>query len=419
MWVQWRWNDRGPPSLLLSNKFKGHGQHESPNHRLGELLVSAGILRADKLPEALQLSKTTGSPIGRVLVMLSCVDQADVDAALQIQRMIRDSQISPDFGIQALHESSDSKTPIMEVLTTFGHSKEYVIRNALGELLVEAGMMTRQALTEAIRISTLSGMPLGKYLSVTGNISTPVLFEALNAQVEIRDRRISRDQAVQKVKETSIRRTAISQNVAGSSTTTTGSQVQKEEIKLGELLCLAEVISETDVLSAIEVGLFRQQPIGQVLVDSNMIPNFLIQPAIELQNMVKRKDLRPTQAAQALMFVHKEHVSVQDALRQLGLGTKKLDGWKEALELLGTSGLIGQTAVKTLIDMAEKRKGEEVKTLLDSGLVDELLFQSAVRCNSLLQAKKLRKDQAIIALHYCLRSRTGLDDALSDLSYSV
>jgi hypothetical protein len=401
--------------LLLSNKFKGHGQSESTPHRLGELLVSAGILRADKLPEALQLSKKTGSPIGRVLVMLSCVAQADVDAALQIQRMIRDSQISPDFGIQALHDASEEKKPIADVLASFGHSKEYIIRNALGELLVDAGLMTRQSLTEAIRISTQAGMPLGKYLSVTGAIPMPVLFEALNAQVAMRDQKLSRDQAIQQVKEAKVKRTAITQSVAG----TSHSGAQKTEIKLGELLCLADVISEADVLCAVELGLFRQQPIGQVLVDQNLIPQSLVGPAIELQNLVKRKDLRPTQAAQALMYVHREHVTVQEALRQLGLGTKRIEGWKEALELLRVSGLLGEHTVRTLTDLAEKRKGEEGKALLDSGLLDELIFQAAVRCHNLLQAKKLRKDQAVIALHYCMRSRTGLDDALTDLSYTV
>jgi hypothetical protein len=148
--------------------------------------------------------------------------------------------------------------------------------------------MTRQALAEAIRVSTHAGMPLGKYLSVTGNISTPVLFEALNAQVALRDKTISRDQAIQRVKEASIKRTAIGQSVV----TVSQSNQQKTEIKLGELLCMAEVISEADVLSAIEVGLFRQQPIGQVLVDSNVIPEFLIGPAIELQIFARCKPLR-------------------------------------------------------------------------------------------------------------------------------
>jgi hypothetical protein len=405
------------PALLLNQFNKGNDANESqPTHRLGDLLVSAGLLRADKLPEALQLSKKTGSPIGRVLVMLSCVEQADVDAALQIQAMIRNSQISPDFGVQALHDSSSSKTPLLDIIETFGPAKEYIIRNPLGELILDAGMMTRQQLTEAIRVSTLSGMPLGKYLSISGAISTPILFEALNAQVAIRDGTVTREQAIAKVKEASFKRTAIAKSVL---TTTGGHGSAKAEIKLGELLCLADIISEADVLSAVEVGLFKQQPIGQVLVDSNVIPPGLVGPAIELQNMVKRKDLRSTQAAQALMFVHKERVSVPEALRQLGLGTKKIEGWKEALELLRMSGLLGQHTVKTLTELAERRKGEEAKALLDSGLLDELLFQAAVRCNALLQAGKLRKDQAVIALHYCMRSRSGLDDALTNLSYQV
>lgn len=404
--------------MLLSNRFKGYGQNnQSPSHRLGELLVGAGILRADKLPEALQLSKKTGSPLGRVLVMLSCVEQADVDAALHIQRMIRDSQISPDFGVQALQEASGSKRPITQVLTDAGHSKEYVIRNALGEMLVEAGMLTRPALTEAIRVSTLSGMPLGKYLSVTGVISTPVLFEALNMQVAMRDQKVSRDQAIHRLKEASIRRTAISNSVVSPQTTLGGSP--KEEVRFGELLCMAEIISESDILSAVELGLFRQQPVGQVLVENNMIPEFLVGPSIELQNMVKRKELRSIQAAQALVLIHKKRITLEAAIRELGIGTKNVDGWKESLELLKQAGLLGEHTLRTLLDLAEKHKSDPIKAMIDSGLLDELLFQAAVRCHTLLTQKRLRKDQAVIALHYCMRSRSSLDDALSDLSYTV
>lgn len=401
--------------MLLGDRFKGHGQNNQfPQHRLGELLIEAGILRAEKLPEALQLSKKTGSPLGRVLVMLSCVDQSEVDAALHIQRMIRDSQISPDFGVGALHEASQSRRPITEVLASSGHSKEYIIRNALGELLVEAGMLTRQALTEAIRISTTAGMPLGKYLSVTGIISTPVLFEALNMQVAMRDQNISRDQAIMRLKEASIKRTAIANSVISQSM-----GGQKTEVRFGELLCMAEIISESDSLSAVEIGLFRQQPVGRVLVESNLIPEYLVGPAIELQNMVKRKDMRPIQAAQALVLVHKKRCTVAEAIRELGVGTRRIEGWKEALDLLKQAGLLGEHTVRTLIELAEKRKDEPGKALLDSGLLDELLFQSALRCNILLSQKRLRKDQAVIALHYCLRSRTSLDDALNDLSYTV
>lgn len=345
--------------------------------------------------------------------MLSCVDQADVDAALHIQRMIRDTMISPDFGVQALQEASGSRRPITEVLSEAGHSKEYVIRNALGELLVDAGMCTRSALTEAIRISTQAGMPLGKYLSITGVISTPVLFEALNVQVAMRDHKISRDQAIQRLKEASIRRTAIANSVVSQS----HGSAQKNDLRFGELLCMAEIISEADVLSAVELGLFRQQPVGRILVEGNLIPESLLGPAVELQTMVKNKEVRPMQAAQALMLVHRKHIPLKQAIQELGIGSKTIINWKEALELLKQSGLLGEHTVRTLNELAEKGKTDPVKTMLDSGFLDELLFQAAVRCNMLLQQKRLRKDQAVIALHYCMRSRTSLDDALQDLSY--
>ncbi len=403
-------------SLLLSNRSKGYGDgRSSQSHRLGELLISAGILRADKLPEALQVAKKTGAPIGRVLVMFGGLKEADIDAALEIQRLIRNATIAADLGIQALHEASSDGTPVEETLQKSGYARDYVVRNALGELLVSAGMLTRPQLTEAIRMSTQVGMTLGKYLSLTGAIATPVLFAALNAQVAVRDKKISRDQAILQLKEAAIKRTAISVSVVSQSH---GNSQGRSDIRLGELLSLAQIISENDILSAVEMGLFKEQPVGKVLVESRLIPDSLIEPAVQLQEMVHKRELRPAQAAEVLLQVHRRSLTLEQSLSELGLHKKKIDGWREALELLKSAGLLGDHNFRALVDRAEAAPDDVARAIEESQIVDELIFQAALRCQRLLKEKRLRFEQAVIALHYCQRSRSNLDEALSDLAFS-
>jgi hypothetical protein len=399
--------------VLISNQPRGQGDNRSqPSNRLGELLIAAGILQADRLSEALTLAQKTGSQIGQVLVMFGCVSQSELEAALQIQQLIRRSSIAPDFGVQMLHESAGGR-PIAEILAQAGHSREYIIRNELGELFLAAGMLTQPALAEAIRTSTQVGMPLGKYLALTGVITSPVLFEALNLQVAIRDKKMSKEQAVFRLKETLIRRTAIGTSVAAPPPAP-----QRQELRLGELLTMAQIISESDVLHAIELGLFNNQPIGKVLVEAKLIPDSLINPALELQNLVKKGELRPAQAAEVLMYIRQHGVSITQAVQGLGLGRKTVDGWKEALDLLKAAGLLSEANFRDVVALCQKNRNDIGRAITDCQLIDELLFQSAVRCVLLVRQQKLQQPQAVIALHYCLRSRSNLDEALQDLSFS-
>lgn len=396
---------------MLNRPRTGDARGAQP-HRIGELLVAAGILNAEKLPEALELAKKTGVPIGRVLVMFGSVKQQDVDSALQIQRLIREATVSPDFGITALTSAHGESVGVEEVLR---RSKDYVIKNPLGELLVEAGMITRQQLNESIRTATHSNMPLGKFLSLTGMIGTPVLFAGLNAQLSLRDKKISRQEAIDQIKAASLARKALPNALLSS---THGNAQAKVDVKLGELLTMAELISETDALAAIELGLFKNKPIGQVLVEHKLIHESLIRPALQLQKMVQAKELRPSQAAEVLMCVHKKHCTLEQAAKELGLNTT-MDGWKEALDLLKMSGLLSDMHHRLAVSAVNMKPHDVRGALSSTGAIDELLFQAAMRCQFLMANQKMRLEQAIIALHYCARSRTNLDEAIKELSWSV
>lgn len=397
---------------MLNRPRSGDARGAQP-HRIGELLVAAGILNAEKLPEALELAKKTGVPIGRVLVMFGSVKQQDVDSALQVQRLIREATVSPDFGITALTDAHGESVNVEDVLR---RSKDYVIKNPFGELLVEAGMITRAQLTESIRTATYASMPLGKYLSLTGLIGTPVLFAGLNAQMNLRDKKMTKQAAIEQIIAASLARKALPNTLLPS---THGNAQAKADVKLGELLTMAEIISETDVLAAIELGLFKNKPVGQVLVEHKLIHESLIRPALQLQKMVHAKELRPTQAAELLMHVHKNHTTIEQAAKELGLGSTTLDGWKEALDLLKTSGLLSDIHYRLLVSAVNTRPHDIRNALMSTGAIDELLFQAAMRCQFLMSEQKMRLEQSVIALHYCARSRTNLDEAIKELSWKV
>jgi hypothetical protein len=69
---------------------------DSPK-RLGFYLLEAGAVSPSQLKEALVAQRTTGAPLGAVLVSQGAIDQGLLDTMLSIQRMERISQLSPEL----------------------------------------------------------------------------------------------------------------------------------------------------------------------------------------------------------------------------------------------------------------------------------------------------------------------------------
>ena len=61
---------------------------QSVKFRLGELLLSAGIISPDVLSHGLSIARRAAMPIGRVLIMSGHVSDLDIDCAVQTQNSI-------------------------------------------------------------------------------------------------------------------------------------------------------------------------------------------------------------------------------------------------------------------------------------------------------------------------------------------
>lgn len=75
----------------------------------------------------------------------------------------------------------------------------------LGELLVEAGILTNEQIGELLRIAREREIPLGRALVQTRALPRAVVVAALKTQQQMRDSEISRDQAVSGLRKFSAR----------------------------------------------------------------------------------------------------------------------------------------------------------------------------------------------------------------------
>ncbi len=79
-----------------------HAEQKFPSARLGDLLVSSGIISVDQLGIALEEVRESIAPLGAVLIEQKVISREILDDALSVQVEIRNSKISKQDGVYRL-----------------------------------------------------------------------------------------------------------------------------------------------------------------------------------------------------------------------------------------------------------------------------------------------------------------------------
>lgn len=390
------------------------GHQRGGSIRIGDLLIRAGILDPTGFDEAIQVATQIGLPFGRVLIMSNFVDEETLKAALQIQSMVNDKLIDLESGVTALTLVKRERLSLDEALQQVGYKRQANRpTNKLGELLLNSGIVNNDQLNQSLTRSYETGLPMGRILIQLGILSQSVLASALNTQVLIRDGKITKDQGIASLKASYERQVSIEQSLADQ-----GLLKQNQKgIRVGELLVMSRLLSEQDLLTALELGLVKEKLIGQILVDDGFIPKSALDAALKLQQLVADDKISGLQAADALRVVHSRQISVEQAIREL-TGKHTEDQKQVTLaELLKMCGFVTDKDIQDATERVLQNPKITTQLFLSAGVLDEAILNAAMRCHYLLDKKALQIDQAIIALNYCQRSRISFDDTLEEFGW--
>lgn len=154
-------------------------------------------------------------------------------------------------------------------------------------------------------------------------------------------------------------------------------------------------------------------PLGQILVEAAIIRGPVIRQALKLQESIRSGEMSKEDALDAL------------CLEVFGVGRKSSDVGGEttestsALELLRKAQLVSDFDHETASKVRDKHGGQLLNILVKAGKLDQHTADGAIKCNEFISAEKLEEGKAIIALHYCQRSRIDLDSALKELGWDI
>lgn len=369
--------------------------------RFGDLLVALELVSETDLNDALQVAPQFGLPLGRTLVLSGRLTEEELKLVVELQSLVNRSSYPMESAKQAARMVRSKGVSATEALKTTG-VKNTSDKSTLGSILLEAGAITSAQLDEAKKVSYETGMRLGRVLILNGVIDHTLLTKALDAQSMIRDKRLSVEQAVERL------RPNISFSTAPSALSLEAHALQpnpaKKNVRFGEFLVLCGLATEAEILNAMETSLNNQQSLGEAIVELGLISKRIFDKAMQLHEQVCSGTIALKQATDEIHKMIFGDIAGDHKTPSPVLG-----------ELLKLTGLVTDADILEAIQLSNKYPSLIGKMLVVSGAIDEATLIASLRCQYLLKHGYLSIDGAISALQYAKKNKVSFDDALEEL----
>jgi tetratricopeptide (TPR) repeat protein len=395
----------------------------STNVRIGELLVQAGMLTQGQMTEATRHAGTKRLQIGQILVMYGYLNARDLQAALDAQSAIRDKSVDLDSAVRCLkivHKTGANFLDVLHEETGIGAPR--IPTGKLGQLLFDAELVTLEQLSLAMQRSLTTGLPLGRMLVLEKVLSDQLLTTALEIQVKLRDEMLTRGEAIKALREAA-GLPALQTHIGQRDNKFIYQQPRKRGIRLGEMMVLAGLLTDTDVMNALEWGLVNNQPIGHVFVRKGLVKQDIIDAALALQRLVDENKLEAIPACECLGKVAASGMSVEEAVKEAqAADDEQLPPVLSYRNLLTLSRVVSDEDIEAAFDLASMGPQIMGKILAVTGCMDAPTLRATLKAHLLLSKGVMTQDDAVASLDYCLHQRpdkdVDYDVALNELGWS-
>lgn len=269
-----------------------------------DLLFKSGIITQDQLARAMASSARTGESISKILVKNNIVTEETMRTAALAHGLIHENLISVDLATDVIFKSVVEEISLEEAFEKLGITPDFHLVSArLSQILRESKVINEQDLDSAIEASLSSGLPLGRVLVIRNVVPEAIAYAALSAQMYIKEGKITSQKAIEALRLTVQKQLSLDSALKELGYMPTS---RMEPFRLGELLVAADLVSEIDLLSAVEKRLGEDLPIGQILLRHNLITNGLLQKALKLQDLVNNRGRNPSEVLAALKAASEE-----------------------------------------------------------------------------------------------------------------
>lgn len=318
----------------------------------------------------------------------------------------------------------------------------------VGELLVDAQIISSSEMTEAIQVSKRLGVPIGRVLMMSGSVRQDELAASLQVQPLIREGQIPYDAAISALRRVHQLRMSIADAFAQEDLRP---DIEDNPEYLGELLLDSNLVAPEDMERAIQTSMTSGIPLGSALVLQGIlspalfpslqrIQKQLIEGALTREEGIKEvqdtfvlwlKAEESKDKAGSLSLQGKDTIAAEDSyvapkpepVRNNGnhapgatsISSSSSSSESQAtvaaakpaesvadtrlVDLLKSAGVFSQADVQRNYEAMLKDPIRSGRFYVELGLIDEEDMKRAVRSHALMTRGSLTKEEAIFALN--------------------
>jgi serine/threonine protein kinase len=165
-------------------------------------------------------------------------------------------------------------------------------------------------------------------------------------------------------------------------------------------------------------------PLEAVLVEAGLISNAVWRTLLQLQAAIRNQEMSKEDAVEEFK---KRHPRATEVARQKAAVAASAERAKQAemaapasaVELLKQAGIVTEDDIQKAQSLDKDQGAKIEKHLVAMGKIDTKTVLAAYQCMTMLTQKRLKVEQAIIALNFCQRSRVDFADAMKDLGWEL
>jgi hypothetical protein len=265
------------------------------------------------------------------------------------------------------------------------------IASKLGDLLIRTGVVTVEALEDAVALALKMRMQLDRVLGMHGHLNVAGMQAALQLQDMIDTKQISLDSAVKVLELVAFQ--SMDFNTALRKLAPGIEKAQGKLInKLGETMRMAGVVTPRDLEQALMQSLNTGLPLGMVLMGMGAISNQNLHSTLLAQRLSRDGQLPRDVAIQALRFARLNGISIQQSLADQKIHAVKLHFGVGELFVLAGFMTEGQLLSSQELELVEEKPIAQV--LQECGYANMITLEAALRLLDMIKKGTLFEDQA-------------------------
>lgn len=288
--------------------------------------------------------------------------------------------------------------------------KKSQYRSRLGDLFLEANIISPQMLAEGLRIAGGAALPLGRVLVMTGYVAEHDVKAAIDIQLMVRNGELAPDHAIKALRLCHCSRISVEQalEIVG---------YKPEDAapigQLGRMLLKAELVDATSIENAAKQSCITGESLGRILVLKGLISPLVLSVALNILVLVRDGKLTMRLGILLLRKTYVDRISLAQALESFDIECETGRHPVKLGTILSAAGCLPESDTVFAVEIGLEHSAQVGWVLVETGLVSEYVIDAALQLQSMINIGTLSFRKAVEILRLVESTRESVDTILA------